>query len=563
MSQSRRDDWQAGVLGELTGTPNPAARTGEPAPGQSPIPRHPDDATPGTPAQADGFGRFTGGRAQADGQGQFPAGQGQAGGPGGFPGGSGAHAHGDGQDRFPGGPGTPAQADGFGRFPGAPAQAGGQDQFFSGSGSSAQAGGQDQFLGGPGAPAQAGGQDQFFSGSDAPAQPGGQGQFPGGSAVPAQAGGRGSFSGGPGGQPQGGAQGRFPGAPGAPAQGADVPGARARSGGQPQGAPYGYPAAAPAGAPQGIRAPETVPVPATEAAAGRPRHGDPAGRRALRALRGALGSSAARAVATETGLAAQVQQSVTTGRQIVVTSIRGGSGKTTVTALLSRTYNHYRHDPVLTLEADAALGTLPVRLGVESLRWTCGDLAQIVRPSMQLTDITGYLVPLADGGWLLPGSQGRIGAQVDVATYRTVMVALRRYFGVTVVDCETLPGEVARTALDTAHARVLTTPATAEGLVSTHAVLDWLASLPVPVLPRTVVVLTCQSPHPAIDLGKAAEKLRATGAGVVVLPYDRHLASGGAVRTELLGAETRQAAVRLAADVLQRALALPAAGAAR
>ncbi|MEU9039078.1 hypothetical protein AB0D45_29825 [Streptomyces sp. NPDC048352] len=315
-------------------------------------------------------------------------------------------------------------------------------------------------------------------------------------------------------------------------------------------------------APQ-ARAPETVPVPGSDAPAGRPRHGDPLVRRTLRTLRGALGSSVAKAVAAETELATQVQQPVTTGRHIVVTSIRGGSGKTTVTALLSRTYNHFRHDPVLTLEADAALGTLPVRLGVQSLRWTCADVAQIVRPSMQLTDITGYLVPLADGGWLLPGSQGRIGAQVDVATYRTVMVALRRYFGVTVADCETLPGDVARTALDTAHARVLTAPATAEGLVSTLAVLDWLASLPVPVLPRTVVVLTVQSPHPAVDLGKAVEKLRATGAGVVVLPYDRHLASGGAVRTELLGVRTREAAMRLAADVLQRAVALPAAGAAR
>ncbi|MET8752907.1 hypothetical protein ABZW32_22815 [Streptomyces sp. NPDC004667] len=442
MSQSRRDDWQAGVLGELTGAPSAAARAGEPGTGQgqgqgpstpahSPIPHHPGNAAPAQPTAPD---RFPAPSAQAEDRG-----------------------------RFPGAPGGQPQAEDRGRFTGAPG---------------------------------------------APAGTGGRGQVPQG------------------------------------------------------GAPYPYPASAPAGAPQGIRAPETVPVPAT-GAAGRPRHGDPAGRRALRALRGALGSSAARAVAIETGLATQVQQPVTTGRQIVVTSIRGGSGKTTVTALLSRTYNHYRHDPVLTLEADAALGTLPVRLGVESLRWTCGDVAQIVRPSMQLTDITGYLVPLADGGWLLPGSQGRIGAQVDVATYRTVMVALRRYFGVTVVDCETLPGEVARTALDTAHARVLTTPATAEGLVSTHAVLDWLASLPVPVLPRTVVVLTCQSPHPAVDLGKAAEKLRATGAGVVVLPYDRHLASGGAVRTELLGAETRQAAVRLAADVLQRALALPAAGAAR
>ncbi|MEU3317335.1 hypothetical protein ABZ743_32310 [Streptomyces sp. NPDC006662] len=330
--------------------------------------------------------------------------------------------------------------------------------------------------------------------------------------------------------------------------------------GQPQ--PYPQP-----GHPQSQHAhraaPETVPVRAAEAPVGKPRHGDPLMRRTLRSLRGALGASAAKAVAAETGLAAQVQQPVTTGRHIVVTSIRGGSGKTTVTALLSRTYNHFRHDPVLTLEADAALGTLPVRLGVESLRWTCADLAQIVRPSMQLTDITGYLVPLPDGGWLLPGSQGRIGAQVDVATYRTLMVALRRYFGVTVVDCETLPGEVARTALDTAHARVLTAPATAEGLASTHAVLDWLASLPVPVLPRTVVVLTVQSPHPAIDLGKAAAQLAATGAGVVVLPYDRHLASGGAVRTDLLGEGTRQAAVRLAAEVLQRAVALPAAGAAR
>ncbi|MFE3324288.1 hypothetical protein [Streptomyces sp. NPDC059176] len=311
------------------------------------------------------------------------------------------------------------------------------------------------------------------------------------------------------------------------------------------------------------RAPETVPVPGAEAPAGRPRHGDPLVRRTLRTLRGAFGSSVAKAVAAETELATQVQQPVTTGRQIVVTSIRGGSGKTTVTALLSRTYNHFRQDPVLTLEADAALGTLPVRLGVQSVRWTCADLAQIVRPSMQLTDITGYLVPIPDGGWLLPGSQGRIGAQVDVATYRTVMVSLRRYFGVTVVDCETLPGEVARTALDTAHARVLTAPATIEGLVSTHAVLDWLASLPVPVLPRTVVVLTVQSPHPTVDLGKAAEKLRATGAGVLVLPYDRHLASGGAVRSELLGFQTREAAKRLAAEVLQRSVALPASGAAR
>ncbi|WP_405643635.1 hypothetical protein [Streptomyces uncialis] len=300
--------------------------------------------------------------------------------------------------------------------------------------------------------------------------------------------------------------------------------------------------------------PDTVPVLGAGAKSARLRHGDPVLRRVLRLAQHAFGSSAARAVAESTELVAQVQQPVTTGRQIVVTSIRGGAGKTTVTALLSRTFNHFRHDPVLTLEADAALGTLPARLGVDQLRWTCTDLVQILRPSMQLTDVTGYLVPLTDGGWLLPGSQGRIGARIDIATYRTVMVALRRYFGVTLVDCETLPGEVARTALDTAQARVLVTPATTEGVASTGAVLDWLGSLPVAVLPRTVVVLTATSPDASLDAGAAAEALARSGVGVVVLPYDRHLASGGVIRTDHLGAATRQAATRLAAEVMQRAV---------
>ncbi|WP_329456168.1 hypothetical protein [Streptomyces sp. NBC_01497] len=309
--------------------------------------------------------------------------------------------------------------------------------------------------------------------------------------------------------------------------------------------------------PMSAPAPRAAPAPATP----RPLRGDPLATRTLRALRAAFGSSAARAVSDATGLAERVQQPVTTGRHIVVTSIRGGSGKTTVAALLSRTFNHYRHDPVLTLEADAALGTLAGRLGAATVRWTTTDLAGIVRPSMRLTDVTGYLVPLDDGGWLLPGSRGDVGARIDVPSYRTVMVALRRHFAVTVVDCESVPGEVARTALDTAHTRVLAAPATVEGVDSTRAVLDWMASLPVPVLPSTVVALTCSAPHQVLDTERAARRLRETGAEVVVLPYDRHLAGGGAIRPDLLGARTRLAATRLAAEALDRAVRPRPAGA--
>ncbi|MFF6995168.1 type VII secretion protein [Streptomyces sp. NPDC008313] len=287
-------------------------------------------------------------------------------------------------------------------------------------------------------------------------------------------------------------------------------------------------------------------------ALGRQQHGDSVARRTGRSLR-RMTASAAQDVAEETRIAQELQQPVTTGRVIAVTSIRGGVGKSTVSALLGRTFNHYRHDPVLTLEADGALGTLPVRMGAESVRWACADLAGILEPSMQLTDVTGYLVPVTDGGWLLPASRGRVGAPLDMRTYRTVTLALRRYFAVTVVDCESLPGVVARTAMDTAHARVIVAPTTAEGVNGTRQVLDWLGQLPHSALATTVVALTANSPDLILDAKEAAAHLREAGVTVVTVPYDRHLAGGGPIRTDLLGRSTRDAAVRLAAEAMRRA----------
>ncbi|GAA3827850.1 hypothetical protein GCM10022403_071320 [Streptomyces coacervatus] len=340
---------------------------------------------------------------------------------------------------------------------------------------------------------------------------------------------------------------------------------------QGQGAPAAHPARPPATRPEAsgtpavrhrpagpslpFPTPESVPTldPRLALALGKPLHGDSMAHRTGKSIR-RLTSSASQEVTEETRIARELQQPVTTGRVIAVTSIRGGVGKTTTAALLARTFTHYRHDPVLALEADAALGTLPVRLGAESVRWSCAELAHILTPSMQLTDITGYLVPVTGGGWLLPASQGRLGAPLDIRSYRTVTLALRRYFAVTVVDCEALPGEVARTAMDTAHGRVVVAPLTAEGVGGTRIVLDWLAQLPHEALASTVVALTSGTPDLNLDLKTATAHLRETGVTIVHLPYDRHLAAGGPIRTELLGSATRRAATQLAAQALQRAV---------
>ncbi|MFG3112815.1 MinD/ParA family protein [Streptomyces sp. NPDC048197] len=283
----------------------------------------------------------------------------------------------------------------------------------------------------------------------------------------------------------------------------------------------------------------------------KPQHGESFTARAARALRRTLSSSAAREVAEVTRTAQVLQQPVTTGRQIAVTSIRGGSGKSTVAALLGTTYSHYRQDPVLFLEADPALGSLPLRLGANTRRWTTSDIADIVKPDMSLLDVTGYLVQLPNNAWLLPASQGEIGVMLDSRAYERAVVALRRYFGLMVIDCETLPAEVARVALAAAHGRVLTTPATPEGVTSTYSVLQWMQGLPRHVIAGTMVVLTELVPHSGLDLSEAVQKLQSTGVSVQVLPYDRHLAAGGPVRTEFLAAPTREAAARIAADVFQ------------
>jgi MinD-like ATPase involved in chromosome partitioning or flagellar assembly len=273
-----------------------------------------------------------------------------------------------------------------------------------------------------------------------------------------------------------------------------------------------------------------------------------------RGVRRAVGSSAADEVRRAADVEQIIDRPVPSCRQIAVTSIRGGAGKTTVAALLNLTYAYYRQDPVLVVEADAALGSLPVRLGAATVRWTCADLAQVVTPAMQFAELAGYLVQLPQGGWLLPAGQGRVGTAMDIAAYRTVTLALRRYFGVTVVDCETLRGELARTALDTVQARLLVAPATVAGVASARAVLEWMAAVPRPLLPGTVVALTAASPDAGVDLAAAARFLAETGVLVLTVPYDRHLAGGGEIRPSLLGQDTLAAAGRLAAELLDRAI---------
>lgn len=283
------------------------------------------------------------------------------------------------------------------------------------------------------------------------------------------------------------------------------------------------------------------------------RHGDPLIRRMGRGLRSAVGASAAHDARENADIAARIRLPVPTCRRIAVTSIRGGAGKTTVAGLMATMITQIRQDRVLAADADSGLGSLPLRLGVQ----TDLSLQELARARPRSWDEAArFLARSADGLWVLSNtSRGRIGAELEIDTFRAATGEMSRYFSAIVIDCGAgLLPELQRGILSEAHAQVLVTPATVDGALSARGALDWMAGNGFgALLPRTVVTLVTHTPHEDADLERAQHLLSAGGIPVVHVPYDRHLAGGTPIDLPMTGEAARFAATRIAAEVFSRA----------
>ena len=130
-------------------------------------------------------------------------------------------------------------------------------------------------------------------------------------------------------------------------------------------------------------------------------HGDGFARRAARfALHLVTTTRATRELAE---LAEAAQAPVTTGRRIAVVSVRGGAGRSTVTALLGSVFAARRADHVLVADADPDHGSLAWRLGVAE-RDGLASLAPRLLAARGLADLDALLPRARRGGLrMLPG----------------------------------------------------------------------------------------------------------------------------------------------------------------
>lgn len=285
----------------------------------------------------------------------------------------------------------------------------------------------------------------------------------------------------------------------------------------------------------------------------RNQHGDVLARRVGRGVLKAVGGGAreARLLAAFGEL---MQRSVPSSRQIAVASVRGGAGKTTMAALVATELARHRADRVLAADADAELGSLPLRLGVRS-QLSLFELA--AQKPQSFEEAARFLTRTPDGLWVLSSTRGgRIAGEFTLETFETALSAVSRYVAATVVDCGAgILTEVNRGVIAGSHGLVLVTPGTVDGALSARGALEWFVSNDQQdVLRRTVIAMVSHAPQVGADLQRAHQMLAAWGLPVVAVPYDRHLATGSSLELGRVSAAARMAGIQVVHEVFARSL---------
>ncbi|WP_242613937.1 MinD/ParA family ATP-binding protein [Actinomadura roseirufa] len=282
-------------------------------------------------------------------------------------------------------------------------------------------------------------------------------------------------------------------------------------------------------------------------------HGDPLARRVGRGVRKAVGGGG-REAREMAAFADLMQRPVPSARRIAIASVRGGAGKTTMAALVATELARHRADRVLAADADAELGSLPLRLG---LRADLSLFELVARRPPTFEEAARFLPRTADGLFVLSSTRGgRIAGEFTLETFQTALGLVGRYVAAMVVDCGAgILTELNRGVIAESHGLVLVTPGTVDGALSARGALEWFAANDQrALLSRTVIAMVSHAPQVGADLDRAMQMLTAWGLPVVPVPYDRHLATGGSVNVPKVSASARSAVTRVVHEVFSRSL---------
>jgi MinD-like ATPase involved in chromosome partitioning or flagellar assembly len=257
-------------------------------------------------------------------------------------------------------------------------------------------------------------------------------------------------------------------------------------------------------------------------------------------------------VAHHNNLLAEANRPLQGCYRIALMSLKGGVGKTTITAALGGTFATVRGDRVVAVDANPDRGTLSGKVPLETpatVRHLLRDAEGIERYS----DIRAYT---SQG----PSRLEVLASETDPAVseafssddYARTVDILERFYSLVLTDCGTgLMHSAMSAVLAKSDVLVVISSGSVDGARSASATLDWLDAHGHQELVRdSIAVINAVRPRSGkVDLRKVIDHFSRRCRGVLLVPFDPHLEEGAEISLERLKRETREALIELAAVV--------------
>jgi len=257
-------------------------------------------------------------------------------------------------------------------------------------------------------------------------------------------------------------------------------------------------------------------------------------------------------VTNHNSLVARVNRPLQGCYRIALLSLKGGVGKTTITATLGGTFASIRGDRVAAVDANPDRGTLSAKVPLETpatVRHLLRDAEGIERYS----DIRAYTSQGPSRLEVLASeSDPAVSEAFSSDDYLHTLELLERFYSLVLTDCGTgLMHSAMSAVLARADVLIVISSGSVDGARSASATLDWLdAHGHQEMVRNSIAVINAVRPRSGkVDIHKVVDHFSRRCRAVRLVPFDPHLEAGAEIHLDRLKRETREALTELAAVV--------------
>ncbi|QDQ14024.1 SCO5717 family growth-regulating ATPase [Streptomyces spectabilis] len=238
--------------------------------------------------------------------------------------------------------------------------------------------------------------------------------------------------------------------------------------------------------------------------------------------------------------------------RIAVISLKGGVGKTTTTTALGSTLASERQDKILAIDANPDAGTLGRRVRRETGA-TIRDLVQAIPYLNSYMDIRRFTSQASSGLEIIANDvDPAVSTTFNDEDYRRAIDVLGKQYPIILTDSGTgLLYSAMRGVLDLADQLIIISTPSVDGASSASTTLDWLSAHGYAnLVQRSITVISgVRETGKMIKVEDIVSHFETRCRGVVVVPFDEHLAAGAEVDLDMMRPKVREAYFTLAAMV--------------